>query len=273
MSYLERSIKFLMRYYMLAIPLFIITAIPALSGGLGSLTLIGSLGTMFKTINDPYMLMQDPGGLITALMSSFALMAGGGFLAFVLNFAAIPATYGMINKALDTNHADLNDFVPSLQQNIVKYVLYWVGTIAVGLVCGLAGIILIVLLGLLIAALKWFGIFIAVIAGLAAVAVGIAIGVLLSLWFAAMVIDDLDVVSALKKSVETAKSSFWTLLGIGLLVALASSIISGILSFIGIIPVLGPVILSVIPTAASFLMTVFYILVYRDKSGRSYIGA
>jgi hypothetical protein len=96
----------------------------------------------------------------------------------------------------------------------------------------------------------------------------IAFGTLISLWFPAMVVDGLSVFDALKKSIDIVKYCFWTVFGITLLVSIACSIVSYILSFLGGIPVLGTIILSAIPAIQYFVMAVFSLLVYREKTGR-----
>ena len=51
-----------------------------------------------------------------------------------------------------------------------------------------------------------------------------------------MVIDNLDVVAAARKSVESLKAFFWTVLGINVLYNHCRIIIGAILSFINVIP-------------------------------------
>lgn len=267
MKYLENAFKFLGKYYMLAVPLFISLALSAIVQGAGTAGMTANLKDILSMTGNPER-FTDPSQFIKMFSSFVPFLIGGGVLAFILKFAVEPATYGMVSKALDTGSADLNDFVPSLRQNIVKYIIYWVANIVLWVAFSIAACIVMVIFGLLVAVLKGLGIALLVLAGIALVVAGIIIGVHISLWFAAMVIDGLDVMAAVKKSIGIVKSMFWTILGISLLVSIASSIASSILGIIfKWIPVIGPIILSVIPAAAGFVMIVFYISVYREKTG------
>lgn len=268
MKYLENALKFLGKFFILAVPLYVLAAIPALIQGAGAVKLFSKMGSMYSMFSDPAR-FSDPAQIFGLFSSIIPLAVGGGVLAFILNFIAIPSTYGMVNKALETNQADLNDFVPALQQNFVKYILYWIGTIVVGLAFFVASGIIIAILGLLTAAIGWVGGILLVLVILALFVAGVVLFVLLSLWLPAMVVDNLDVVAAAKKSIEIAKAAFWLLLGISLLVWIAGAIVSGILSFLGFIPLIGSLILSVIPAVTGFIMTVFYLQVYRDKTGKA----
>jgi len=139
----------------------------------------------------------------------------------------------------------------------------------VNLVLGIATILILLLMVLLVSLLKGFGVALMVIVIIALVLFFLAFGVLISLWFSAMVVDGLSVFDGFKKSIEIVRTCFWTVLGITILVSLAASVVSAILGFLGAIPVLGPVILSVIPAAQYFVIAVFSLLIYRDKTGRA----
>ena len=272
MKYLENSIKYLIKFYILAVPLLVLYAVSALfrsGGGINSIT--GMMG-MFSNISRPG-LLSNPLKLIQLFSSYIPFIIGGGPLVFLLKFAVEPATYGLVNGTFEGQKADLNNFVPSLKQHFVKYVMFFVGSLVVGAVISIAALLILVIFGLLTTVLKGFGVFLLVLVIIALIVAAILIGVLISLWFSAMVVDNLDVVAAVKKSVEIARSAFWTILGIGVLVAVAGGIAASILGVIfGWIPLIGGIILSVIPAAAGFIMTVFYLMIYREKTGRSILA-
>lgn len=267
MEYLERVFNFVKKYYILVVPLFVMAAVPALISGTGAANTLGRMSVIFAGISDPVR-MQDPTQLIKMFSAVMSSVAGTGFLAFILKFAAIPATYGMVNKALEIGKADLNDFTPLLSQNIVKYLFYWLGSIVVWIIFLLAALIIFLILGLLTAAVKALGVILLILAGIAVPLAGIVISILISLWFTAMVVDNLEVMDALKKSIALAKSNFPTILGITLLVWLAGAVAGSILGFIGLIPLIGPLVVSIVPAATSFVITVFYIMLYRNKTGK-----
>jgi len=267
MRYLEKSFQLLFKCFLILVPTFAALAIPALIQGVGAANALASLYGMINMANAGY-LVDNPWLVFQLALNIISAVVGGSFVAFILNFIDVPSTAGMVNKALETGVADLQDFVPSLKGNFAKYLLYWLGTIVLSLILGFAGVILFLLFSLLAGALGSFGLFLLILAIIAMALAGFVISILLSFWFPSMVVDDLGVVDGFKKSIEVARSYFWPLLGITLLVAICSSIVSGILSFIGLIPILGPVILAVIPAFTAVLLTTFYFSVYRDKTGK-----
>jgi hypothetical protein len=89
------------------------------------------------------------------------------------------------------------------------------------------------------------------------------------MWFSAMVVDGLDVVAAAKKSIEVVKSCFWTVVGITILVSILFAIAGFVLGLLKGIPLLGPIIYSAVPAGQYFVMAVFLLMLYRDKTGRT----
>lgn len=267
MKYLERAIRFSIKNWMLILPLFVLTALANLIGGIGgSARAISGLSGLLGTITS----ISGPGDIIKlapAILTAFALTSG--IWGFIFQLASYPATYGLVNKQLESGSASLNDIGAAISNNIVKYILYFLGTIAVSLVIGIGCLIILLILSLLVLLLKGFGVFLLVIVGIALFIAYVIFSVLISLWFAAMVVDGLDVVAALKKSVEVVKGLFWTIFGITILVSIAAGIAGFILGFLSIIPLLGPIIYSVVPTAQAFIMVVFLLIVYRENTGRT----
>ncbi|NLV36051.1 MAG: hypothetical protein GXY17_05175 [Clostridiaceae bacterium] len=261
MNYLVNAVKFSIKNWMLILPLFILTALASLIGGVGSAANLTAITGLLAGNTDPSSLFAAIPALLTSII-------GGGTVAFIIPFIYMPATYGLVNKSLETGNATLNDIGASISNNFVKYIIYFVGLIVVYLVCGIPTLLLLLLFSWLTTVIGGLGILLLGIIILALVVVFIVLSVLLSLWFSAMVIDGLDVVAAAKKSIEVVKGFFWTILGITVIVAIAASIISAIIGFLGAIPLLGPILISVVPTAQTFLMIVFSIMVYRERTGR-----
>ncbi len=266
MKYLESAIKFSIKNWMLILPLFVLTALASLLSGVGNTTLnAGKLWSTFSNLNN----LRTPGEMISVLPGLFtAVAAGSGIWTFLFQFVTIPVSYGLVNKSLDTGNAGMNDIGLSISDNFVKYVMYFIGMLVVSLVIGLGSVVLMLILSLLVALLKGVGVALMVIIMLALFVVFIVFGMLISMWFSAMVVDGLDVVAAARRSIEIVKGSFLTVLGITVLIGIAAAIAGAILGFLSIIPLLGPIIYSVVPTAQTFITLVFLLMLYREKTGR-----
>lgn len=270
MKYLNNAFKFLTKFYILAVPLLILNVLSALLNSKGSSNIFSEFSEMFGnqfSNFDNIERFSDPKFIFSLVPSILAFTVGASLLAILMKFIAEPATYGMINKAQQVGTADLNDFIPSLKENFVKYLLYWVGTIIVGIIIGIVFLVVILIVGLLIALLKWVGVIFLIIALIAMFIVGIMLSVFMSLWFTTMVVDDLDVIGGLKRSVGIAKKNFFVLLGVDILIAIGSFVVSGILGMlVGWIPVIGTIVLSVVPTASAFIMIAFRMDLYKQSS-------
>ncbi len=264
MNYLINAIKFSIKNWMLIIPLFVLTALAALIGGIGSVLSLGTVTSLFNA--NTY---SDPSALLALIPTILASVVGGGIVAFIAPFIYQPATYGLVNKKLETGNASLNDLGASISANFVKYVMYFVGTLVVSLVVGIPAILLLLLCTWIISAIGGVGAVLMILIILAIIVIAIVLGVLLSMWFAVMVIDGLDVVAAAKKSIEVVKGCFWTVLGITLLVGIAASIAGAIIgAILGWIPFIGTVVASAVPAAQAFVMAVFSMMLYRERTGR-----
>jgi hypothetical protein len=267
MNYLMNAIKFSIKNWMLIIPLFVLTALAALIGGIGSAMSLGTITSLMNLKN-----YSDPSALFALIPTILTSVVGGGIVAFITPFIYQPATYGMVNKSLETGNASLNDLGTSISANFVKYIMYFIGTIVVSLVIGIPALLLVLLCIWITSAIGGIGAVLMVLIILAIIVIGIAISVLLNMWFAAMVIDGLDVVAAAKKSIEVVKGCFWTVLGITLLVGIAASIAGTIIgAIVGWIPFIGRIVASAVPAAQAFVMIVFSMMLYRERTGRANI--
>lgn len=264
MNYLVNAVKYSIKNWMLIIPLFVLTALAALIGGAGSALSLGTITSLANVSN-----YTDAGALFALVPTLLASAVGGGIVAFIAPFIYQPATYGLVNKSLETGNASINDVGAAISTNFVKYIMYMVGQIVVWLVCGIPAFLLVLLCFWITSAIGGIGAVLLVIIMLAIILFFIVLGVLLSMWFAAMVIDGLDVVAAAKKSIEVVKGSFWIVLGITLLVGIGASIASAIIgAIVGWIPFIGRIIAAVVPAAQAFIMVVFSMMLYREKTGR-----
>lgn len=266
MKSLEKALRFALKYYLLSLPLLALYVIPALVGGSGTTF---SLRSLIDYLYGDFSSLSDPAEIFKMASSAVAAAMGASLLSFILNFIAYPSTYGMVNKALETGTGDLSDFVPALKQNFAKYLLYWVGNIAITAIFAVIAVVVFIILGLLTSVLKWFGIMLIVLAVLVFLIAGVIIHILLSLWFSIMVVDDMDLIAAFKRSIQISWANFGSLLGVTLIVGILSSIAGALIGFIlGWIPVIGPAITSLVSVISTFIFVIFYIIFYRDRTGR-----
>lgn len=266
MKYLENAIRFSIKNWILILPLFVLTALANLFGGARVAGM--NFGRLWATLGSLGRI-GSPGDVMSLIPSLFTTVtAGSGILAFLFQFVSLPLTYGLVNKSLETGNASLNDIGTAISENFVKYVMYFVGMLVVGLAIGIGSLILVLILSLLTALLKGVGAAIMIVVLIALFAALIVFGVLISMWLSAMIVDGLDVVAAAKKSIEIVKSAFWTVVGITLLVNIAAGIAGFILALLGRIPLLGPIIASAAPTAQLFVMIAFLLTLYRERTGR-----
>ncbi len=263
MNYLVNAIKFSIKNWMLIIPIFALMALASLIGGISSaFGLFGSITSFIQTSN-----YSDLGVLFKLISSLFTSIAvGGGIIAFIAPFIYQPATYGLVNKSLETGNASINDIGAAISTNFVKYIKYFVGTIVALLACGILTFILLLLCVLIMKASVVIGILLFL---LIALVIFTLYNALLNIWFAAMVIDEIDVVTAVKKAIEVIKGSLGTVFGITLLVIIAAIIAGAIIGFIvGWIPLIRKIIAAVVPAVKAFIMVVFSMMLYREKTGR-----
>ncbi len=268
MNYLVNAIKFSIKNWMLIIPIFALTALAALIGGVGSALSLGTITSLMNTSN-----YSDPSALFALLPTILASAVGGGIVAFIAPFIYQPATYGLVNKKLETGNASLNDLGVTISSNFVKYIMYMIGQIVLWLIVGIPAFLLVLLCIWITSAIGGIGAVLMILVILALIVFVIVLGALLSMWFTAMVIDGLDVVAAAKKSIEVVKGCFWIVFGITLLVGIAASIAGTIIGVIvGWIPIVGKIVASAVPAAQAFIMVVFSMMLYRERTGRGNIN-
>ncbi len=262
MKYLSKAIDFAIKNWMLIIPVFALMAIVNLiqSGAAAGLASLITLADMDK--------FTSVEGLLSVIPVIFGAIIGGSILGLISRFIYEPATYGLASKGIEMGSASLNDLGAALKENIVKFVMFLIGSLVVNLILGIASFLVMLIMVLLVSLLKGFGVVLMIIVIIGLVIFYIAFNTLISLWFPAMVTDGLDVFAAFKKSIEIVISCFWTVFGITVLVGIAASIASFILGFLGGIPVLGTIILTAIPAIQYFVLVVFSLLVYRENTGR-----
>lgn len=265
MKYLEKSLRLLAKNYVILLPFLVATALPGIIER-GDVLVPGFVKVLelFKNPGEvrvvPYVLL---------MMKDLILSQSTGFLGFIFKFAAIPATIGMIIKVTNGLDAAVDDIIPSISRYFKQYLLYWAGTLALGFLAGM----FVLLAGLLIAAvtalISGFKLFFLVCLFFGLLVITVVLSVFLCFWFPAMAVDNLNLLDAAKKSFETAQKSFLLVIGVFTLVNIIGGLIQLLLSVIvGWIPILGSLTVSIAPTVTTVLLYMFYVVVYRSKTGR-----
>ncbi|HHV29413.1 DUF7847 domain-containing protein [Acetivibrio mesophilus] len=276
MNYLERIFKFLGKYFVLAVPLIIATAIPVIiSGSVSDAEMTQAINELSASIAAQEIdTMLALTMMLEVMRPMLVLTAIANIVSFVLNLFVAPATYGMINKGLETDNAGIGDFFPQMGKNLPKYIIYTIFNFFVDVILVLVFALILCLFVFLTFALKGvggaafgLGIVLTVIVGIVLGLVMYGIKCILSYWFPAMVVDNMNVISAFKKSIEIGKSYLWQTIGVTILISIASSVITGTLGvFAGMLPYVGYVLISIPAALGSFITLVFYMTVYRDKT-------
>jgi len=180
-----------------------------------------------------------------------------GIVSFLLSLFVVPATYGMVNKGLETGNADLGDFFPQMAMNLPKFIIYKIFNFLVDTVLSLAFMLILALFIFLLWLLKeigtsvlFLGIAITFVVAVMLYVVIYGIKCILSYWYPAMLVDSMKVTSAFKKAVEVGRSCLWQTVGITFLISMANFFITVTLkNFANTLPRVGiylePVLISI----------------------------
>lgn len=265
MKQLEKSIKLLLKNYLIILPLFVATVIPAVIER-GDVLLPGFV-RMLNYFREPGNIKVMP--TVFSMLKTLYSAQSTGIVGFILQFFAIPATIGMIIRAINGETASIEDITPSTKGYIKQYLIYWGASLVVSLGLSTAAILSGAMIAGLTLLFSGFRIFLLVIMYFTMLIVVVFITVLLSLWLPAMVVDDLNVLDAAKKSIEYMKNSFISILTIYLIVNIAAGILQFIISIaFGWIPVFGDIANSLVPSITAALLLTYYIIEYRSVAGK-----
>ncbi len=261
MKYLENVLLFARKHYILALPLFLINVVASLAGKpstgfmSGIMNSFSGMNSMSGFLDTPFAI---PGILLASGLISIAVL-----LKTVLSAASTPGTYGMINSSLENVKCDpFKDFIVELKKHFVKYIIYWIANSIFWIILVLS---LLLITGLSFAA-GGSKTFILIILGTFVIVGAIYIGINMSLWFPAMVADDLNVISALKKSFRIVNGNFWMVLGVNMLLSLGASLIGSLVSILDQVPFIGIIARALPSTLSSFILMIFYMIFYKNNS-------
>ena len=270
MEYLKKSFNFLAKHILVIIPLYIAVVIPLFFTGMAMNALMTKIPEMIQSImsegsmSDPMEIFQYFASTMQTTMGGSAI---GGLLGLVLSLIAYPIVVGLIKKGLAGEETGFEHFLDALKENFVQYLLFIIGCIIVGVIVGVGLTIVFLIIGLILGMLGEVGAVLMILIGLAALVFGVYFGVrVFALWLPAMIIDKAGIFEGLKKGFAATKGSFWLLFLVSLLIMIISAVLSLILSFLGGIVIIGPIVLGAVSTLASFLLLIFYMIVYKEKS-------
>lgn len=265
MKYFEDAFKFVTKNYLLLIPAFIAALVPAVLV-MGSTPTTADIQVILSDFQQyPDYFLNNPDAFFEALRTAgVGNSASSGAISMILNFMAIPMTAGLVKLGLSKGNVTINDFAPALGANIGKYLRYFLAGILFGIVVAVAFVLYFIALITVLVAMGESGIIVFFLGIILLFVLSITLAFFLSFWFGAMVLDDLGVMSALKKSFAIAKRCFWTLVGIGLLIAIAEALIGGIVGFFAFVPLLPTILNSAISAVATVVHLAFLFMIYRS---------
>lgn len=262
MKYLEQTIQFTIKHYLVLIPMLLgALIVSAFVGAAASpVTQLTGFAQQFSTTGEFSFEQIAP---VLAYLSTVAV--GGGALATLFQFVTQPTTAGLIKKGLSNDKVVIDDFVPAFSENVVKYVMFFFGRIVLMAILSIIGFLVLLVFIALAFMIGEAGIALAIIGLIGFSVLMFVISVLTSFWFAAMVFDNYELIEGFKKSIQVAKRCFFTLVFISILIALVAGIISMVLSIFSFIPFIGSVMVALAATIGSVFQMVFAFILYQDK--------
>jgi hypothetical protein len=272
MKYFEDAFKFVTKNYLILIPFFIAALVQALlvMGSTPTTADIQAILSDFQQYPDYF--LSNPDALFEALSAAgIGNSASSGAISMILNFMAIPMTAGLVKLGLNKGNISINDFAPALGSNIGKYLRYFLAGILFGLVIAVAFVLYVVALVTVLVTMGESGVIVFFIGIILLFIFSVAIAFFLSFWFGAMVLDNLGAMAALKKSFTIAKRCFWTLVGVGLLLAIAEGIVGGIVGLFAFIPLLPTILNSAVSAVVTVVHMAFIFIIYRSYQPASKI--
>lgn len=266
MDALKKSLDTIVKNPLILLPMLVAILVPglmtmnAISMGIGDVwnmlqgfSQMGDMAGMAGSIPMEYY-WQAVQQAMSGMMQQAGLI---GLISFVLGFAAAVMTWVLASK--DT--ISFEDYLPSLTENVIKYLLYFLVNIVVWVAFSIVSVIL-----LLIVLNINVGV-ITIIMLLALFCAGVFLFTRLLFWFPIMFTEDKSVIEALKESFTATGDVFWSLLLVGLLLLVAQIIVGFVVGLFGGISFLYAILNSAIATIFSVVYIVFVVRTYLDSKG------
>lgn len=273
MKQIKKAFGTLQENWILAIPIYLTRLIPAMlsiyifseiSGELVNLLSVEEIGETQHVLENYEQVTRE---FFQANKDYILASVVVAMMGLVMNFIAVPATFGMIKENLEQGEKlDFSRIFPNAGRYFVKYLLYRIGKLALW--------IFFFLISILVFALVAFGgsivdeglaVLLVMLLGLAFILMAAILHLVLKLWFPAMVLEDMGVLEGLKEAFQKSKICFWPLfagfLGIRVVAWIANMFVNTIVGDMGYV---SPFLNNVIPTVATVTLLIFYLLIYRE---------
>jgi hypothetical protein len=271
----RKSFQTLWNNWILVVPIFLTRVIPALLSIYIFSEMSGELINMLSVeeIGETQYVLENYGAVAREFfqVNRGYIMASifVGVLGLILNFIAVPATFGMIKKQLVSKEkTGFSDVFPAAGKYFVKYFLYRISKLALWIFVFLISMILLIA-GAFLGSLVDEGMALLIVLLLAFVILigGTVLHLILKLWFPAMILGGVGVLDGLKEAFRKSRVCFWPLLA-GVLTVRIIAWISNMFvdMLLGDIAYLGTLLINIIPSIATVTLLVFYLRLYLETA-------
>ncbi len=188
-------------------------------------------------------------------------------LGLLMNFIAVPATFGMIKESLEEGEKpDFSRVFPNVGRYFGKYLMYRIGKLALWIFIFLLSFIVFALVAFIGSRVdEGMAVLLVMLLGLAFILMAAVLHLILKLWFPAMVLGELGVFDGLREAFRKSKVCFWPLFAGFLGIRMAAWIVNMFVNMvIGDLGYLSPFLDNIIPTLATVTLLIFYMLIYRE---------
>jgi len=263
MNTLNKAIGLLRKHWIIIIPTFLAVFIPALLIRSSS----GNLAEVLREFSENIDYYSKNAEALNELFASARTGIGsGGLLSTILNIAAVPMTAGLLRRVLSDQPAGFGDFAVALSENILTYLKHLLGLILFGIGIGFTAVVYFVILLLVSFSGNTINFGVLFFGSILFMLLAVTIGTFLTFWFAAMVLEDYTLFAAVKRSFSLVRKCFWKIVGVTLLIQISIAILTGIAGGFAGIPLVGPLLYSVVSAFGTVLMMTFAFVLYKEQT-------
>ncbi len=263
MNTLSKAIDLLRKHWMILIPTFLALLIPALLVR----TNTNNVAEILREFSDNYQYYAQNSEALSELFAEIKTGVGtGGILSTILNFAAVPMTAGLLRRVLEDQPAGFGEFAMSLSENIITYLKHVLGLILFGISIGIIALVYFLILMIVVFSGNSINLGVLLFGTLFFMITLMVIGVFLTFWFAAMVLEDYTLFAAVKRSFTLVGKCFWKIVGVTLLIQISLAILTGIAGGFVAVPLVGPLLSSAVAAVGSVLMMTFAFVLYKEQT-------
>lgn len=274
MEKIRTALKTLGGNWILLLPTYVARLIPALlsiflftemSEDLSSLLSVEEIGETQYVLENYWQVTRDfyeaNQGYIVASMLV-------GLFGLVLNFVAMPATFGMVKQSLmEDEKPSVSQILPNAGKYFLKYLLYRISKFALWILVFLVGIAIfagVAFVGSMID--EAMAVLLLMLLGLIFILGIFALHLILKLWFPAMVLEETGVFDGLQQAFQKSKVCFWPLfagfLGVSVIGWIGNMLVN---LFIGDVQLLDLFLTPVIPGIVTVILMIYYFLLYQES--------